>query len=156
VSRLSRQCGILTISQPYSPPWSVTGIATFTQSQDNACIKTAGRELGQHTHNDNISAWDTYVWRVPRISVWVDGGLSSSFTARGKLTAATVQEIRSDSSSEPNAVLVVPYTKIISSLIQRQKLLTLWPPLGPTGHTSWLQIQRSQVRFPALPDFYEK
>jgi hypothetical protein len=26
VSRLSRQCGILNISQPYRPPWSVTGI----------------------------------------------------------------------------------------------------------------------------------
>jgi hypothetical protein len=26
-------------------------------------------------------------------------------------------------------------------------------PLWSTGHSSWLQIQRSRVRFPALPDF---
>jgi hypothetical protein len=34
VSRLSRQCGILNISQPYRPPWTVTAIAlpfTFDQ-----------------------------------------------------------------------------------------------------------------------------
>jgi hypothetical protein len=29
----------------------------------------------------------------------------------------------------------------------------LWPPLSSSGHSSWLQIQRSWVRLPALPDF---
>ena len=29
----------------------------------------------------------------------------------------------------------------------------LWPPLWSSGQSFWLQIQRSQVRFPALPDF---
>jgi hypothetical protein len=28
-----------------------------------------------------------------------------------------------------------------------------WPPLWSTGQSFWLQIQRSRVRFPALPDF---
>jgi hypothetical protein len=28
-----------------------------------------------------------------------------------------------------------------------------WPPLWSSGQSSWLQIQRSRVRFPALPDF---
>jgi hypothetical protein len=30
VSQLSRQCGILNISQPYRPPWPVIGIALLT------------------------------------------------------------------------------------------------------------------------------
>ena len=29
------------------------------------------------------------------------------------------------------------------------------PPLWPSGQSFWLQIQRSRVRFPALPDFSE-
>jgi hypothetical protein len=30
------------------------------------------------------------------------------------------------------------------------------PPLRSSGQSSWLQIQRSRVRFPTLPDFFEK
>ena len=30
---------------------------------------------------------------------------------------------------------------------------SLWPPLWSSGQSFWLQIQRSRVRFPALPDF---
>jgi hypothetical protein len=29
----------------------------------------------------------------------------------------------------------------------------IWPPLWSSSQSSWLQIQRSRVRFPALPDF---
>jgi hypothetical protein len=29
----------------------------------------------------------------------------------------------------------------------------LWPPLWSSGQSSRLQIQRSRIRFPALPDF---
>ena len=32
-------------------------------------------------------------------------------------------------------------------------LLLVGPPLWSSGQSFWLQIQRSQVRFPALPDF---
>ena len=32
---------------------------------------------------------------------------------------------------------------------------SLGPPLWSSGQSFWLQIQGSQVRFPALPDFSE-
>ena len=31
--------------------------------------------------------------------------------------------------------------------------ILFWPPLWASGQSFWLQIQRSRVRFPALPDF---
>ena len=34
-------------------------------------------------------------------------------------------------------------------------LARLGPPLWSSGQSFWLQIQRSRVRFPALPDFSE-
>jgi hypothetical protein len=34
--------------------------------------------------------------------------------------------------------------------------ILLGPPLWSSGQSSWLQIQRSQVRFPVLPGFSEK
>ena len=34
-----------------------------------------------------------------------------------------------------------------------QLMFTLRPPLWSSGQSFWLQIQRSRVRFPALPDF---
>ena len=42
-------------------------------------------------------------------------------------------------------------TKYIINLYNYE--LLLWPPLWPSGQSFWLQIQRSRVRFPALPDF---
>jgi hypothetical protein len=36
---------------------------------------------------------------------------------------------------------------------ERQNYVILRPPLWSRGQTSWLQIQRSRVRFPMLPDF---
>ena len=42
-------------------------------------------------------------------------------------------------------------------LIRRLKFnihsIIQWPPLWSSGQSFWLQIQRSRVRFPALPDF---
>jgi hypothetical protein len=46
VSQLSRQCGILNISQPYRPPWPVTGIAIFLLYK--ICINNL------HMHDANI------------------------------------------------------------------------------------------------------
>jgi hypothetical protein len=37
IGRLSRQCGILSITQPYRPPGPVTGIALL-YLQDNGCV----------------------------------------------------------------------------------------------------------------------
>jgi hypothetical protein len=38
--------------------------------------------------------------------------------------------------------------------VQFAKLLNGFrPPLWASGQTFWLQIQRSRIRFPALPDF---
>ena len=34
-------------------------------------------------------------------------------------------------------------------------LVILGPPLWSSGQSFWLQVQRSRVRFPALPDFSE-
>jgi hypothetical protein len=35
----------------------------------------------------------------------------------------------------------------------RWKYVYKRPPLWSSGQSSWLQIQRSRVRYPALPDF---
>ena len=35
----------------------------------------------------------------------------------------------------------------------REEIHALGPPLWSSGQSFWLQIQRSRVRFPALPDF---
>jgi hypothetical protein len=40
-----------------------------------------------------------------------------------------------------------------SLLVVWSKQGTCWPPLWSSGQSSWLQIQRSWVRFPALPNF---
>jgi hypothetical protein len=36
------------------------------------------------------------------------------------------------------------------------RVTTFRPPLWSSGQSSWLQIQRSRFRFPALPDFLER
>ena len=36
-----------------------------------------------------------------------------------------------------------------------EKSMVMIPPLWSSGQSFWLQIQRSRVRFPALPDFSE-
>ena len=39
---------------------------------------------------------------------------------------------------------------------QQKRLLEWRPPLWSSGQSFWLQIQRSRVRFPTLPDFSEQ
>ena len=52
------------------------------------------------------------------------------------------------------------YRIVVGPLILRNKGIILalnfffkWPPLWSGGQSFWLQIQRSRVRFPVLPDF---
>ena len=47
-------------------------------------------------------------------------------------------------------------TGVLASVIRERFcscLVLVWPPLWSSGQSFWLQIQRSRVRFPALPDF---
>jgi len=41
------------------------------------------------------------------------------------------------------------------TLYLTQVVCVMRPPLWSSGQSFWLQIQRSRVRFPALPDFSE-
>jgi hypothetical protein len=43
-----------------------------------------------------------------------------------------------------NSIRFIKFTRCI---------IRVRPPLWSSGHSSWLQIQRSRVRFPSLPDF---
>ena len=50
------------------------------------------------------------------------------------------------------------FDKNVEYFIKRHKLIypnisSVGPPLRSSGQSFWLQIQRSRVRFPALPDF---
>ena len=47
------------------------------------------------------------------------------------------------------------YLLVFIYLIKFKLLLYCRPPLWSSGQSFWLQIQRSRVRFPALPDFSE-
>ena len=45
--------------------------------------------------------------------------------------------------------LIVPTSVVKFNLLAEMKR----PPLWSSGQSFWLQLQRSRVRFPALPDF---
>jgi hypothetical protein len=47
MSRLSRQCGILNILQPYRPPWSVTRVALLYGDRNEGHVGHCVDELMQ-------------------------------------------------------------------------------------------------------------
>ena len=54
------------------------------------------------------------------------------------------------------SVLVVaqPISEVPEGLVNYSVYVCVYrPPLWSSGQSFWLQIQRSRVRFPALPDF---
>jgi hypothetical protein len=56
-------------------------------------------------------------------------------------------------SEEVTSSVVWEVQKMKHSSIILDCRLDMRPPLWSSGQSSWLQIQRSRVRFPALPDF---
>jgi hypothetical protein len=67
VSRLSRQCGILSISQPYRPPQSVTGIALLFYEL-YVCRTT--EEVFSVCMDAKSLALTSFVFKILRSDVW--------------------------------------------------------------------------------------
>ena len=74
----------------------------------------------------------------------------------GKQVKILLQEGITEESNSPwnSPILLVP-KKLDASGQQKFRLVVDYrrPPLWSSGQSFWLQIQRSRVRFPALPDF---
>ena len=77
----------------------------------------------------------TKILRFEARSINFDGLLFLQFNA-------TMFEIR----SAVNYVIIIHVRTILVMITN------VWPPLWSSGQSLWLQIQRSRVRFPALPD----
>jgi hypothetical protein len=82
---------------------------------------------GVRTHKNIMPATDAVkTWGLKNISNYYPTVLKKSVTRKQQVTLKSFYFVR---------------------------VLCLWPPLWSSGQSFWIQIQRSRVRSPALPDF---
>jgi hypothetical protein len=72
---------------------------------------------------------------------------STALNPLGRRNASTLQSLCSKSvvNTEANTQSL--------GILNLHLFVYVGPPLWSSGQSSWLEIQRSRVRFPALPDF---
>ena len=89
------------------------------------------------------------IWRMRMHAGWLRLETRSEYVV---LTAFLWQQwLR-----EPDSLLRYTYIACLvlkKFVILMYSIFGIWPPLWSSGQSFWLQIQRSWVRFPALPDF---
>jgi hypothetical protein len=73
----------------------------------------------------------------------------SIFQTHVKITEQSTMAFWTDPKDTANRTVILGTHTKINYLINGE----LWPPLWSSGQSFWLQIQRTRVRFPALPDF---
>jgi len=101
---------------------------------------------------EKLTVGDTQIDQVKSFSC-----LGSTVNGNGTLE----EEIR-ERIAKGNKAFYANKALFQSKLVSRRSKLKLYqtvirpgPPLWSSGQSFWLQIQRSRVRFPALPDFSE-
>jgi hypothetical protein len=70
------------------------------------------------------------------------------------IEAGVIEQIRNTKFGPWISVYIPSVSNVIETLsVILLSFYAFWPPLWSSGQSSWLQIQRSRVRFPALPHF---